>query len=132
MQSTRTELGVEPTDVTCPADVHYDKSATFTCTATLQNQPLSYTVTQTDGLGAVSLAHGRVLKNAEIAQKIADELTKQVGSPIVVQCGPVGQTVLVNEPGTPIDCRASATANPSNVVPIPVQVDRSGTVYPAT
>jgi hypothetical protein len=131
-ESTRTEIGVAPTEVTCPDDVHYDENATFTCTAKLEGQPLTYTVTQTDGLGAVSVAHGRVLKNAEIAQKIADELTKQVGAPIVVQCGPEGQTVVVNEPGQQIECRASAVADPSKVVPIPVLVDRSGTVYPAS
>lgn len=129
VSSTRTEFGVAPTDVQCPKDVHFDKNATFTCTAKLDNQGLNYVLTQTDGLGAVSVAHGRVLKMAELSAQVGGELTKGAGVPVVAECGTPGQTLLVNEPDTRIECRAWATASPGRVVPIPIKVDRSGTAY---
>lgn len=131
VSTTRKDVGVAPTDVTCPDNVHYDRNATFTCTAKLEDQPLNYTITQTDGVGGVSVAHGRVLKNAEISAKLSQLLTQAVGTTIVAQCGATGQTVIVNEPGTPIDCRAAPTADPSRIVTIPILVDRSGALSPA-
>jgi len=131
VSSTRTEFGVAPTDVQCPKDVHYDRNATFTCTAKLENQTLNYVLTQTDGLGAVSVAHGRVLKMAELTAQVGGELSKGAGVPVVAECGTPGQTLIVNEPDTRIECRAWATANPGRVIPIPIKVDRSGTAYPA-
>jgi hypothetical protein len=131
VSSTKTEFGVAPTDVQCPKDVHYDKNATFTCTAKLEDQPLSYVLTQTDGLGAVTVAHGRVLKVAALSAQIGTELTKGARVPVVAECGQAGQTLIVNEPGARIECRAWPTANPGRIIPIPVTVDRSGTAYPA-
>ena len=131
VSSTRTEFGVAPTDVQCPKDVHYDKNATFTCTAKLENQSLNYVLTQTDGLGAVSVAHGRVLKMTELTAQVGGELSKGAGQPVVAECGAPGQTLIVNEPDTRIECRAWATASPGRVIPIPIKVDRSGTAYPA-
>jgi hypothetical protein len=131
VSSTRAELGVAPTDVQCPEDVHFDRNATFTCTAKLESQALNYVLTQTDGLGAVSVAHGRVLKTTELTAQVGGELSKGAGVPVVAECGAPGQTLIVNEPDTRIECRAWATANPGRVVPIPIKVDRSGTAYPA-
>jgi hypothetical protein len=125
---TVSEVAVEPTGVQCPSDVRFEKGATFTCSATLQGQPLNYTITQTDGEGGLNIAHDRVLTAKEVSDELAAALSKDVGEDIAAVCGSDGQTVLVNVPGTPIRCGAANAANPDRNAPVSVTVDQNGTL----
>jgi hypothetical protein len=52
-QLTEDQAGVAPTDVSCPADIDAESGATFACSASLEDQPITFTVTQTDGDGSL-------------------------------------------------------------------------------
>ncbi|SHK03737.1 protein of unknown function [Pseudonocardia thermophila] len=123
---TVNEVAVEPTNIQCPADVPFEKGAAFTCTATLQGQPINYTITQTDGEGGLNIAHDRVLLVKEVSDELAAQLTRDVGEEIVAVCGADGQTVIVNAPGQPIRCGAANAANPARNAPVLVTVDQNG------
>ena len=125
---TVNEVAVEPTAVQCPSDVKFEKGATFTCSATLQGQPLTYRITQTDGEGGLNIAHDRVLSVNEVSDQLTAQLTRDVGEEVVAVCGTDGQTVIVNAPGTPINCGAANAANPDRNAPVTVQVDGNGTL----
>jgi len=125
---TTTEVAVEPTGIQCPSDIRFAKGAVFTCSATLQGQPLNYTITQTDGAGALNIAHDRILSAKEVSDELAATLSKDVGEDIVAVCGTDGQTVLVNAPGQPIRCGAANAANPDRNAPVSVTVDQNGTL----
>ena len=48
------------TDVRCPTDAEQEQGATFTCTATVVEKQITYTVTQNDGEGkALSVRYDR-------------------------------------------------------------------------
>lgn len=125
---TVSEVAVEPTGVQCPSDIRFAKGATFTCSATLQGQPLNYTITQTDGQGGLNIAHDRVLSAKEVGDQLTATLTRDVGEDVVAVCGTDGQTVIVNAPGQPIRCGAANAANPDRNAPVTVTVDQNGTL----
>jgi hypothetical protein len=125
---TVNEVSVEPPGVQCPSDVKFEKGNTFTCSATLQGQPLTYTITQTDGEGGLNIAHDRVLSVKEVSDELAAQLTRDVGEKVVAVCGTDGQTVIVNTPGTAINCGAANAANPDRNAPVTVQIDKDGTL----
>ncbi|MDN5861186.1 MAG: DUF4333 domain-containing protein [Pseudonocardia sp.] len=125
---TVNEVAVEPTDVQCPSEVKFEQGATFTCSASLQGQPLTYSITQTDGDGGLNIAHDRVLSATEVSDELAAQLTRDIGEQIVAACGADGQTVIVNAPGEPIRCGAANAANPDRNAPVIVNVDQNGTL----
>jgi hypothetical protein len=125
---TVSEVAVEPTGVQCPSDIRFAKGAVFTCSATLQGQPLTYTITQTDGVGGLNIAHDRVLSAKEVGDQLTATLTRDVGEDVVAVCGTDGQTVIVNAPGQPIRCGAANAANAARNAPVTVTVDQNGTL----
>ncbi len=123
---TTQQTGVTPAGVQCPDRIPTGKGGTVTCSASLEGQPLTYTVTQTDDQGALNIAYTRVLQVTSVNDQLAAQLTKDVGEQIVAVCGSEGQTVIVNEPGTPISCGAANAANPDRNAPVRVVVDEAG------
>lgn len=119
---------VAPTGIQCPDDVAIKAGTTFTCSATVDGQPIRYTVRQTDDSGTVQITSGRMLPLHDVETTTADLVGRRAGVPVTTTCGPAGRTVLVNEPGTPIHCVATNVSDSTDTAAITVQVDATDTV----
>jgi hypothetical protein len=77
-----------PTGIQCPSDVPFETGRVFTCTATLFAHPVTYTITQHDDKGAVTINYIRpVLDETKVAKAVVDTTKKQLGiEPQNVQC----------------------------------------------
>ncbi|GAA3236056.1 hypothetical protein GCM10017691_33940 [Pseudonocardia petroleophila] len=125
---TQEEVGIVPVDVVCPETIDVVVGASTTCTATLDGQPLSYTVRQNDDQGNLTIFHDRTLLVAELESAASALLSTDVGEEVVVACTPEEQTVLVNAVGAPISCGAANVADPSLTAQVTLTVDEAGTI----
>jgi Domain of unknown function (DUF4333) len=124
---TQTAVGVVPTDVRCPEEIRAEAGGTFACTASVEGQPVTYDVRQTDDQGTLTITYDRLLKVAEVESVIAQQVGTDVEVPVNVECPPAGRTVVVNAPGTPIACTATNADDPSDSAAINVTVAADGT-----
>ena len=109
---TEEQAGLAATDVTCPDDVPLQAGTTTTCTGTLDGQPISFTVEQTDDEGNVQIAS---VEDFVIIANVEAALSQQVGAEAQVEvtttCDADARSVLVEGFGTPIPCTVTnATA----------------------
>jgi hypothetical protein len=125
---TQEQVGVPAQGVACPEDIPVSAGATTTCTATVDGQPVTFTVRQDDDQGNLTIEHTRLLAAVEVEDALSAQLTAEVGEDIVAVCSAEGQTVLVNEPGTAIPCTAVNVADTSLTAEVLVSVDAAGTV----
>jgi Domain of unknown function (DUF4333) len=123
---TETAVKVTPADVRCPAEIKAQAGGTFTCTATVEGQPVTYTVRQTDDQGNLTITYDRLIKLAQLESTLADQVGKDVDVAVTVTCEPAGRTVLVNAPGTPIACTAANATDPTDSAKINVTVPADG------
>ena len=124
---TQTAVGVAPADVRCPDEIRAEAGGTFACTATVDGQPVTYNVRQTDDQGNLTITYDRLLKVAEVEGVIADQVGTDVEVAVNVDCPPADRTVVVNAPGTPIACTATNATDPSDSAAINVTVAADGT-----
>ncbi|MGI5131904.1 DUF4333 domain-containing protein [Pseudonocardia sp. CA-107938] len=77
-----------PTDIRCPDDVPFEKGRTFTCTGTLLGKQTTYTITQNDDKGAITINYQRpVLDPAQLQKEIVRVTSSEVAmNPTDVQC----------------------------------------------
>jgi len=89
------EMGLAATKVTCPSDVEAKKGTTFTCQVEVEGTKtydLEFTITEIDKdndkfHGDSRWKDGRAVISAKIEEGISAELAKQLGAPIVIECG---------------------------------------------
>jgi hypothetical protein len=124
---TQTAVGVVPADVRCPDEIRAEAGGTFACTATVDGQPVTYDVRQTDDQGNLTITYDRLLKVAEVEGVIAQQVGADVEVAVTVDCPPADRTVVVNAPGTPIACTATNATDPSDSAAINVTVADDGT-----
>jgi hypothetical protein len=124
---TQTAVQVAPADVRCPADITAAAGGMFTCTATVEQQPVTYTVHQDDAEGHLTITYDRLLKLAEVETIVADQVGKDVDLSATVTCEPAGRTVVVNAPGAAIACTAANAGDPTDTAAITVTVAADGT-----
>ena len=124
---TQTAVGVAPTDVRCPEGVRAEAGGTFTCTGTVDGQPMTYTVRQDDDKGHLTITNDRMIKLSEVEGVLAQKVGSDVGVPVTISCEPTGRTVVVNAPGTPIACTATNAADSTDSAGITVTVAADGT-----
>jgi Domain of unknown function (DUF4333) len=124
---TQTAVQVAPADVRCPTDITAAAGGIFTCTATVEQQPVTYTVHQDDAEGHLTITYDRLLKLAEVEGVVADQVGKDVDVSVTVSCEPAGKTVVINAPGTPIACTAANASDPTDTAAITVTVAADGT-----
>ena len=124
---TQTAVGVAPTDVHCPTGIAAEAGGTFACTATVDQQPLTYTVRQDDDKGHLTITYDRLIKVTDLENALATKVGKDVDVTVNVTCGPSGRIVVVNTPGTPIACTATNATDPTDNAKINVTVDAAGT-----
>jgi len=126
---TEDESGVAPSDVSCPADVEAASGSTFSCTASLEDQPISFRVTQTDDEGNVRIDGDNTFVDvATVEASLDEQLAEVAGVPVVSTCDAEGHTVLVDGVGTPIPCTVSNADDASDSVEVTATVDESGEV----
>jgi hypothetical protein len=128
-QLTEEQAGVAPTDVSCPADIEAESGATFACTASLEDQPISFTVTQTDDDGNVQISGDNSFVDiATVEASLNEQWSEAAGVGIVSTCDADGHSVLVDGMGTPIPCIVANAEDASDSVEVLATVDESGAV----
>jgi hypothetical protein len=128
-QLTADQTGVAPTDVSCPADVEARSGATFTCTASLEHQPISFTVTQTDDEGNVQIDSDNTFVDVDVVEASLDgQVGELAGVTVISTCDTDGHSVLVDAVGTPIPCFVDNAADATDTIEVVATVDESGAV----
>jgi len=128
-QLTEDQSGVAPTDVSCPADIEAESGATFACTASLEDQPISFTVTQTDDDGNVDVDSVNTFVDiATVEAALTGQLGEAAGVDVISTCHVNGDSVLVDGIGTPIPCTVANAEDASDSVEVAATVDESGAV----
>jgi hypothetical protein len=128
-QLTEDQAGVAPTDVSCPADIEAEAGATFACSASLEDQPISFTVTQTDDDGNVQInSDNSFVSIAAVEASLNEQWGERAGVPVVSTCEADGHSVLVDGVGTPISCIVANAEDASDSVEVTATVDESGAV----
>jgi hypothetical protein len=126
---TKQQIGITPTDVSCPADVDLKSGTTFQCTAKLDGQAISYTVKETDDKGNVRVDSDN---NLVLVSKVEESLGKQVGDQAGVQatatCDTGGKKVLVDSADKPISCTVTNAEDSSDTLDVQATVDSDGNV----
>ena len=124
---TQTAVGVVPADVRCPAEIKAEAGGTFACSATVDRQPVTYTVRQDDDQGHLTITNDRLLTIAQLEGTLAELVGEDVEVAVTVTCEPAGRTVVVNAPGTPIACTATNATDPTDSAKINATVAADGT-----
>jgi hypothetical protein len=128
-QLTEEQAGVAPTDVSCPADIKAEAGATFSCSASLDAQPISFTVTQTDDDGNVQInSDNSFVDIAAVEASLNQQWGELAGVEVVSTCDAAGHSVLVDGVGTPISCTVANAEDASDSVEVTATVDESGAV----
>jgi hypothetical protein len=126
---TKQQIGITPTGVSCPSDVELKSGTTFTCTAKLDGQAISYTVKETDDKGNVRVDSDN---NLILVSKVEESLAQQVGDQAGVQatatCDTGGKKVLVDSQNKPINCTVVNADDSSDTLDVQATVDDQGTV----
>ena len=125
---TQEATGVAPTDVKCPSDIKLEAGATSTCTATLDGQPVSYTVKQDDDKGNVHIQSSGFVAVDKIEAVLAQRMRERAGVDVTASCAN-GKKVVVGGPGTKVECTVTNTADPSDTLDVTGTVtDNDGSV----
>jgi hypothetical protein len=124
---TQTAVGVAPDDVHCPTQIAAEAGGTFACTATVDQQPVTYTVRQDDDRGHLTITYDRLINVIDLQNTLAAKVGKDSDVSVNVTCGSAGRIAVVNAPGTPIACTAANAADPTDRATINVTVAADGT-----
>jgi hypothetical protein len=126
-QLTQDQAGIAATDVSCPTDVEAKAGDTFTCTASLDGQPVTFTITQKDDQGNVNIA---LDNNFVVISQLEDLLSQQVaadaGVEVTSSCDGQGHSVLVDGIGTQIACTVTNASDSSLSIDVLATVDADG------
>jgi hypothetical protein len=125
---TRSAVEVAPADVRCPVGIEAQAGGTFTCTAMVDAQPVTYWVHQNDDQGNLTVTYDRLLRIDSVEASLADTVSQDVDVAVTVDCGPADRTVLVNSPGEPISCTATNASGQADGAQLSATVDADGAV----
>ncbi|MGY1638167.1 DUF4333 domain-containing protein [Geodermatophilus sp. SYSU D00742] len=126
---TEEQVGVAAADVSCPEDVEAEAGGTFSCTATLEGQPIGFTVEQTDDEGNVQIESDEMLVVvATVEQSLARQVGDEAGVEAVATCETEGRSVLVGATGTPIPCTVANAEDSTDSIDVLATVDEAGAV----
>ena len=129
VQLTEDRTGVAPTDASCPADIEAERGATFACSASVQGQPISFTVTQTDDEGNVEITSDNTFVDVATVEASLDEQWSELaGVDVVSTCDAEGHSVLVDGVGTPIPCTVTNALDATDSAGVIATVDENGEV----
>ena len=126
---TDAQVGAAATDVDCPSDVAAQTGGTFSCTARLDGQPVTYTVRQQDAEGNVRFElDDEIVLLDQVEQMLADQLATDHGLAVSAACGTDGRRVLVDGTQTPVPCTVTNVADDSDTLALVVTVAADGSI----
>jgi hypothetical protein len=100
--------------VQCPKQVAQEKGNTFTCTVTIDGQPLTIRVRQKDDKGNVRISQDQaVIFTAKAESYVASYARSRGAEARAVSCG--RRPVLIRAPGEIISCRVEYTDGATGV-----------------
>jgi hypothetical protein len=124
---TQAAVQVAPADVRCPEGVTARPGGTFTCTAFVDDQLVTYWVQQNDGKGDLTITYDRLLRRDTLEQALVAKVSTDLNAPVTVACTPTGRTLLRNTPGQEVDCTATKAGDPEGGARMTATVDEHGT-----
>jgi hypothetical protein len=127
--SSTKDAGAEATGIACPTDVEPQKGGTFTCTATVDGQQVSYTVTQTDDQGQVQVdSDARFVPVADVEDAVSTQVSSDAGVDVKTSCEADGHTTLVVTDSTDLRCTVTNAEDSSDSAQVTATVDGEGNV----
>ncbi len=115
----------------CPNEIKKKTGNVFTCTASVGNEPVPITVTQTEtDPGYRAVRDVAVLDVAKVQDFVQTQYDQQVGVQVTAACAP-GKTVIVAKPQTAIPCTVTDAQGTTDTVQVLVS-DTSGNIKIAT
>jgi Domain of unknown function (DUF4333) len=128
-QGTQKQFGVAPTDVHCPSGIAAKAGSTFTCTAKLQGQPISFTVRQSDDKGNVTWhSDANIAPVSQVQDAVAKQVGDQAGVSATATCETGGRTLLVGATTSPVRCTVTNASDPTDSIQVDASVDAQGRV----
>jgi len=122
-------IGTTPQDVSCPADVEVRQGGTFTCTATVEGQDVSFTVTQQAEDGNVEItADNTIVPVAAVTDEVNSQVSAEAGVETTTACDAGDRTVLVDPAGERLACTVSNAEDSSLSIDVTAVVGEGGTV----
>jgi len=129
VELTEQSAGVAPTGVECPDDIAVESGAVSSCTATLDGQPMTYSVTQTDAEGNVEIeGDATFVVLATVEASLVEQIGPEAGVEVVASCDAEGRSVIVDGAGAPIPCTVASVEDPTDYVDVVATVDDEGAV----
>jgi hypothetical protein len=127
---TQEQATLAPTGVTCPDDVAIESGGTFACSGTLDGQPVTYTVRQTDDQGTVFIeSDNTYVLLAQVEAALVEQVGAEAGGvPVVASCDGGGRSILVDAIDVPIPCTVASADDPADSVEVAATVDQAGAV----
>jgi hypothetical protein len=126
---TEQQAGVPATDVACPDDVTAEAGGTFSCTAQLDGQPVTFSVRQEDDEGNVVFElDDEIVMLDLVEQLVAEQVTADYGLSVTASCDADGRRVLVDGFDTPLPCTVTNVDDASDSLAVIATVQPDGSV----
>jgi hypothetical protein len=123
------QLDVQLADLRCPDGVEVQSGSSFACTATVEGQDVSFTVTQTDDKGNVDITSDNTyFAVSDIEGEVGAQVQDQTGVAVQSSCDTGGKTVLVDAAGTQLSCAVTNTEDSSDTLDVTATINDDGTV----
>ncbi len=126
---TQTQIGVPATDVSCPDDIAVAEGGTFSCTARIEGQPVTYSVRQTDGEGTVAYElDDEIVLVGKVEQAVAELVAADYGLTVSTVCDNGEHRVLVQDMPTSVPCTVTNVDDPADTMDVTADVAADGSV----
>ncbi|MGY1883907.1 DUF4333 domain-containing protein [Blastococcus sp. SYSU DS0753] len=123
------QTGAVATGVDCPTDITAEAGGTFTCSAELDGQPVTFTVRQEDDEGNVRFdLDGEIIMLDLVEQMLAAQVGADYGLSVTASCDAGGRRVLVDGVGTPLPCTVTNVDDASDNLAVIAAVRPDGSV----
>jgi Domain of unknown function (DUF4333) len=123
---TQEQAGVAPTDVRCPDDIEAAAGGTFSCTATLDGQPITYSVRQQDDQGNLYIDSADFIVISRAEESVSEHVLQVVPDVEVTANCADGRQIIVGGAGTEITCRVTNAADETDFVDVTGTVAEDG------
>jgi len=122
-------IGAPAEGVSCPADVEVKQGSTFACTATLEGQDISFTVTQKDDRGNVEITSDNTfVPVSAVADDVNSQVEAEAGVDLITSCDAGDRTVLVDPAGEQLSCTVSNAEDSSLSIDVTAVVEGDGNI----
>jgi hypothetical protein len=126
---TQDNFGVAAADVQCPSHVKAATGGTFQCTATVDGQHATFTVTQKDENGNVGIVTDQAyVPVSTVEGDVSDQVGADAGVDVQTSCDADGHTVLLVTDSTDVACTVTNAEDSSDSGQFTATVAEDGSV----